>query len=443
MSAACIDAALGAAQPGETVEIWIEASRSTRVTVVDGEVESTEEEVDQGAGVRLWRDDRVGFAYAADMTPTVVLDAVAAARALARHARSDPSQRPPHPGPTIHAAARPPASPAADDGHAARVERAREAEASARTASAGICRTRSSVACDAEGSVRVAHSGGLAAAWSWDRSWLTLEVVAERDGQRQTGFETDWAAEAFRLDPGRVGRVAAERALGRFGAGPLPTARMSVVLDPMVTAGLFETLAEAFCGKAILRRRSLLVDRLGTAIAAPAVTLVDDPTRPGGYDDAPADGEGVASRRTVLVDRGVLAGFLHDTWSGTALAGPPGNAVRGGFTEPPQSGPRNLYLEPSGPSRAAVLAGVRSGLYVEEFLGMHTVDPVTGDFSLGAVGHALREGSTAEPVAGVTVSGNILALMAAVEAVADDLRFFSGGGAGSTLLLRDMTVGGS
>jgi len=443
MSQLCIDAALSAALPGETVEIWIESARTSKVTVVEGEVESSEEEVDLGAGLRLWQEGRVGFAYTATVTPEAVVEAVAASRALARHSRADPSHRPPDPGPPIAATTGPAAPSPSLDGHTARVDRARRVEAAAHATSADRCRTRSSIACDAEGHVQVAHSGGLAAAWSWARSWLTLEVVAERDGQRQTGFESDWGRTAEHLDTERVGRVAAARALGRFGARPLPTARMNVVLDPLVAAGLFETLAEGLCGKAILRDRSLFVGRVGEVIASPAVTLVDDPTRPGGYDDAPADGEGVPSRRAVLIQRGVLSGFLHDTWTGTALGGAPGHAVRGGFADPPLAGPRNLHLEPSGPSREQLLKSVPSGLYVEEFMGLHTVDPVTGDFSLGAVGHALRDGSLAEPVAGVTVSGSVLSLLRAIEAVADDLRFFSGGGGGSTLLLRDMTVGGT
>ena len=442
MSQPCIDAALSAALPGETVEVWIESARTSKVTVVEGEVESSEEEVDIGAGLRFWQEGRVGFAYTATVTPEAVVEAVAAARSLARHSRADPSRRPPDAGPPIRSAAGPTAPDRAVDGHLSRVERARRVETAARAASADRCRTRSSIACDAEGWVEVAHSGGLAAAWSWVRSWLNIEVVAERDGQRQTGFESDWAPRADRLDTERVGKVAAARALGRFGARPMPTARMNVVLDPMVAAGLFETLAEALCGKAILRGRSLFVGRVGEVIASPAVTLVDDPTRPGGYDDAPADGEGVPSRRAVLVEQGVLRGFLHDTWTGTALDGAPGHAVRGGFAEPPLAGPRNLYLEPSGLSREQLLKSVPSGLYVEEFMGLHTVDPVTGDFSLGAVGHALRGGSLAEPVAGVTVSGNVSSLLRAIEAVADDLRFFSGGGGGSTILLRDLTVGG-
>ncbi len=438
-----LEQALDLARPGEVLEIFLEDSVSSTVTVVDAEVESTEERRDHGAGLRLFRDGRVGFAYTSDLTDAGLAHAAEMARALSVHARQEPQNRPPDPGRALPPPPSPP-PPSSPGAAQRRLELALAAEAAAKgSAAPGVIRTRASSVTDGAGTFSVAHSGGLMAAWSWSRSWASVEVVAERGGTRQTGYESDWSEAPGRLDAGGVGRTAAERALVKFDAIRPPTARTAVVLAPLVTAGLFAALAEALSGKAVLRGRSLFAGRVGARVGATAVTLTDDGNRRGGFAAAPVDGEGAPSTRAILIRDGVLEGFLHDTYTAAHLgAASTGHAVRDSYTTLPGIGTRNLCLEPSGPGPAEILAAAGEGLYVEEVMGLHTVDPVTGDFSLGASGRMVTGGRLGGAAEGFAIAGNVLSILEAVEAVGSDLRFFPGTSGGSTVLLGGIAVSG-
>jgi PmbA protein len=305
-------------------------------------------------------------------------------------------------------------------------------------------RTRAATVAAGSGHWIVAHSRGMWRSWSWQRAWTSLEVVALRDGVRQTGWESDWGPSWTDLDVEATGRAAAERALSKFGARRPATARTPVVLSPTVAAGLFETLAGALSGKAVVRGRSLFAGCVGQTIGSAAVTLTDDGGRPDGFDAAPFDGEGQPSRPVVLIRDGVLEGFLHNTYTALKLgASPTGHGVRDDFSSLPHVGIRNLLLEPSGPSRKDILGMVTDGILVEEVMGLHTIDPVSGDFSLGASGRTLQKGQPGGALEGFTVSGNIKEILAAVQAVGDDIRFLPGGAGGSTVLLDGLTISGS
>jgi PmbA protein len=435
-----VETTLSLVRRNEIVEVFLENAVSSSITVVDGEAESSEERVDHGIGLRLFREQRVGFAYTSDLSPEGLSAAVEQARALSLHGRREPENRPPEAGPPVAVTPAP-----ADDtsGHPFRLEAARRMEAAARDAVPGTVRTRASTVTASRGNVFIAHSRGLRRAWSWARAWGSLEIVVERSGVRQTGFKSDWASLPSGLAPEEIGRSAAGRALDKFGAERPSTTRSSVILAPDVTATLFETLATALSGKAVLRGRSLFADRVGQQVASTAVTLTDDGAREDGFSAAPFDGEGTPSSETVLIQAGVLRGFLHDTYTGAHLgSASTGHSVRDSYTGPPGVGTRNLCLLPSGKSRDEVLSAVEEGIQVDEVMGLDSVDPVTGDFSLGALGRQVRGGCLGRPLERFAISGSILDLLASVEAVADDLRFMPGGCGGSTVLVRDVTVSG-
>ena len=222
----------------------------------------------------------------------------------------------------------------------------------------------------------------------------------------------------------------------------MDSGRMAVLLSPEVTASLFGELAALFSADAVLKGRSLLAGKAGDRIASSNVTLIDDGRHPEGYASAPVDGEGVASRETVLIDRGVLRGFLQSAYTaarmGTSLTG---NALRGDYCSRPHISRTNLYLRPTGVSAEQLLRGVSDGVWVMEVMGLHTINPVTGDFSLGASGLRIESGRLTAPVDRMAIAGNILELLGSVEAVADDLEFLVIG-PGATVLLRNLAVSG-
>jgi PmbA protein len=193
-----------------------------------------------------------------------------------------------------------------------------------------------------------------------------------------------------------------------------------VVFDPETAASLLRHLAGAIAGSALYRRASFLLDRLGDRIAAPTVTVVDDPLRPGGAASRPFDGEGVASRRRTVVRAGVLETYLLDSYSARRLGLRPTGHANRAAGDAPGVAPTNFFLEPGPHAPEAIVGSVSSGLYVTELIGFG-VNGVTGDYSRGAVGLWIENGRLAYPVEEVTVAGNLLEMFAAVDGVANDL----------------------
>lgn len=423
-------------------EAYLHDMHSSSVTVAGGKVEASERRHDLGMGLRGFRKERVGFVYTSDLSGAALRRAAERAAAQADVLPRDPAHRLPVPGrrpelPRNHDPAVP------ELASRRKVEIATAMEAAARGVDAAL-KTRESRYADVWGGVSIAHSGGFEDTHEMSRTLGWIEViVGGADGSLQTGFATDFAIGPDGLDPAAVGREAAGRARAKLGARQPASARTAVVLDPQVAAGVFHALAEALHADNVIKGKSLFAKRLGQRVGSPHVTLIDDGRLPGGYSSAPFDGEGVASRETRLIEAGVLRGFLHSTYTAARLnTEPTGNAWRDSYTTPPRIDSSNLYLKPSGVTRADLLASVGEGVYVAEAMGLHTIDPISGDFSLGASGSEIRGGRLGAPVEKLGIAGNVLQLLGAVRGVADDLRFFPGGQGGATVLLEGLTVSG-
>jgi PmbA protein len=230
------------------------------------------------------------------------------------------------------------------------------------------------------------------------------------------------ARQRARLDsPEEIGRAAARRALRRLGARRVKTAEVPVVFDPDMAASLLRHVAAAAAGPPRYRGASFLLNRLGKTIASPAVTIVDDGTLPGALGSRPFDGEGLPVRRTMLVDQGVLATYLLDTYSARKLGlASTHHAARDGSGVTVST--TNLHLAAGTADPRDLIASVKNGLYVTELIGFG-VNGVTGDYSRGAVGFWIEDGELAYPVEEITVAGNLLEMWKRVEGVGNDLVF--------------------
>jgi PmbA protein len=237
-----------------------------------------------------------------------------------------------------------------------------------------------------------------------------------------------------------IATEAARRAVSRIGARPVPAARVPVVLHPDIAASWIGEMHEAFSGEALIKRSSWLTDRLDQVIAAPCVTLVDDGRMPGGIGTEPWDGEGVATRRNVLIDRGRLARFIYDTYHARrANTRSTGSAVRS-YASQPSIGAMNLYLAAGAESPEQILKKVDRGFYMDD-QGSFGFNSVTGDYSYQAQGFWIENGEKTRPVDGVTVASNSLEMLKNVVAVGNDLRF-DRSVAAPTVLISEMTVSG-
>ncbi|MDN5336716.1 MAG: PmbA protein [Synergistales bacterium] len=267
-------------------------------------------------------------------------------------------------------------------------------------------------------------------------------VVMEEDGAYDMGGFGLEGCHADELDHRAIAQEAVERVGISLGGKALPTGRYTVVLDPEVAATLFEVTGELFLSQNIHKNLSMLKDKMGEKIASEAVTLIDDGTLSGKPGSTPFDGEGVPTTRTVLLSGGKVQSFLNDLkYAKKDGVTPTGNAVRSPGSIP-EAGLSNLYLEGGSGSARSFLETPQKRLFITDLMGVHTIDPVSGDYSLGAKGAMYKSGELVQPVSGVTVAGNLLELLMKIVAVGDDLRFFGDMG-GCSVVIEDVPVAGS
>jgi PmbA protein len=322
-----------------------------------------------------------------------------------------------------------------------KIEWARRAEAAALESDPRVRNSEGAEFYDRQGRVAYASTGGFTGAFRVSSFALSVTPVASDDGDMERDY---WYTAARRLkdleQPEEVGREAARRAVRRLGGRKGQTAEVPVVFDPETAASLIRSLAVAASGPSLYRGTSFLIGQRGQTVASPRVTVVDDPLMAQGLGSRPFDGEGLRSRRTVLVDEGVLASYLLDTYSARRLGlEATGHAAResgGGVTV----GYTNLYLEPGPWAPEEILRSVDRGLYVTELIGFG-VNFATGDYSRGAVGFWIEGGELAYPVEEITIAGNLGRMLRDIEMVGRDLGFRDQSAA-PTLKIARLTVAG-
>jgi PmbA protein len=326
----------------------------------------------------------------------------------------------------------------------AQIELARRAEAAALAADPRITNSEGAEFDSSSGRVLLGNSHGFLGEYRSSTFSISVSPIATEphSGNMQ---QDSWYAVRHRFagldSPESVGREAARRAVRRLGARKLSTRRAPVVFDQEMAAGLLGNLCQAASGYALYKGASFLIGQLGKRLAPEFVTIYDDGRLPGGLGSRPFDGEGLPTRKTTVVERGMLTSYLLDTYSGRKLGlASTGNASRG-IGESPSVGPTNFYLVQGTTPPAEILRSVREGLYVTELIGFG-VNMVTGDYSRGAAGFWIENGELAYPVEEITIAGNLKQMFADIEVVGSDLEF-RGRIASPTIKIREMMIAGN
>jgi PmbA protein len=322
-----------------------------------------------------------------------------------------------------------------------KIDLARRCEAAALAADPRITNSEGGDFADRRARYAYATSHGFSGGYETSSFSLAVAPVATENGEMQRDSWYHVTRKRARLDaPEEIGRIAARRTLRRLGARRVKTAEVPVIFDADTAATLVRHVAGAASGPSLYRRASFLVGKLGERIAAPSITIVDDGTMPGALGSRPFDGEGLPVRHTVVVDRGVLRSYLLDTYSARKLGlESTHHAVRDGSGVAVST--TNIYLAAGDRDPADLIRSVKSGLYVTELIGFG-VNGVTGDYSRGAAGLWIENGELAYPVEEITIAGNLLDMLHAVEGVGNDL-VFRDRTAAPTLLIGRMTVAGA
>jgi PmbA protein len=272
-------------------------------------------------------------------------------------------------------------------------------------------------------------------------SVAAVPIAQNESGAMQRDYWYSVARSLSRLEsPEHVGKTAAQRTLRRLGARKVKTAHVPVVLDPLVARSMLEHIFEGVNGDSVYRGASFLAGKLGAKIAAERVNVIDDGTMIGGFGTSPFDGEGIPTRRTVVIENGVLKSYLLNSYTAKKLRlQTTANASRG-LAGTPSISPGNYFLQAGSKTPQAIISEIKQGLYVTEFLG-HGVNLVTGDYSRGASGLWISGGELSYPVEEITVAGNLKDIFFNISEIANDLEF-RGSVACPTIRIDGLTVGG-
>jgi PmbA protein len=321
---------------------------------------------------------------------------------------------------------------------------AKRAEAAALGADPRVSNSEGADFNSSDGHVWLANSHGFTG--NYRSSSFSMSVSPVATDPSTGGMQRDsWYAiqRAYaRLDsPESVGREAARRTLRRLGARKVPTCKAPVIFDQEMAGSLLGNLCGALSGYAVYKGASFLIGQLGQAIAPETVTIHDDGRMPRGFGSRPFDGEGLPTRKTPVVERGVLKSYLLDTYSGRKLGmASTGNASRS-VGESPSVGPTNFYLVPGAVSPSEIIRSVQRGLYVTELIGFG-INMVTGDYSRGAAGFWIEDGELAYPVEEITIAGNLKRMFLDLDMIGNDLEF-RGRIASPTIRIGEMTIAGN
>lgn len=408
------------------------------------EVESLKDAGSRAAGLRVLIGKRAGSSYSSDFTADGLRHLVRSAIEIARIGSEDPDAGLPA---------------AADLGSLTddlqlysddlkdidterRIELARETEEAALATDARITNSEGASFSAYSGQRVFANSEGFTGEYRSSSCSLGVSPVARQDGLMERDY---WSSSARRFaaleSPEAIGRSAAERAVRRLGARKIPTQKAAIVFEPRTARSLLGHIFDAVDGDSIYRDASFLAGKLGERVASEAVTLIDDGTMPGLFGSSPFDDEGVRTRRTVVIERGVLQSWLLNTYAARKLGlATTGNAARG-ITGNAGIGHNNLFLEKGGRSPEQIIRSIRKGLYVTELIGSG-INIVTGDYSRGAAGLWIENGEFAYPVSEVTIAENLIDMLSRISEIGSDLEF-RGSTASPTLVIEEMTISGT
>ncbi len=434
---------VGLAGPDEEVEAFVVRGTDLSVRVSAGEVEQLSSATSEGVGVRVVRDGRVGFAWAGSLDPDLVAETLADARDNASFATPDE-----HAGLAAPDGVDPVVLDLWSDDVAAtatadKVALAAEVERRV-LADPRIRGLRFAEYEDGRTEVAVATSTGIAAARRSTYAYLSCHAMAGDGDGTTTGSGSSFGRSVADLDVERVVADAVTRAARMQGAAKPASVTVTVVLDPQVAASVLALVASLCDGEAVLKGRSLFGGRLGDVVGSPLLTLVVVATEPAAWGASACDAEGLASRRTPLIEGGVLRSYLYDTRWGRAAGVPSTASAVRSFKGTPAIAARAVAPAPGTLSHDEIVAAVGNGLYVQGVSGLHSgVDRVSGDFSVGCEGLMIRNGTLAEPVKECTIASTLLRMLQGIVHVGADLEWGPGSCARLTLAIDGLSLGGT
>lgn len=441
---ALADRVVAQAKSGEQIEAFVSRDVETDVRVYEGEVEHFVSAQSEGIGIRIIRDGCTGFAYAGTLDPSAIADVLAEARDNVEFGTRDEWAGLAEPDGVDVVAQQLWNETLAAYPTERKIEFAKELERQTLAVDPRV-RTDESNYSDVAMEMAVATTTGIRRSGRENGCYVSVSTLATEGEETQSGFGFSVGRSPDEFDVAKAAREASDRATRLLGATQPASRRVTVVFDPYVTAMFLGVISSTLNGEAVAKGRSLFKDRMGDQVANPIVTLIDDPTNSLAYTATDLDGEGLAARRNSLIDGGVLKAFVHNSYSARrAATRSTGNAVRGGFKGTPGVGCLALQLQPGNRDQAAMIADIDDGVLVQSVQGLHSgVNPISGDFSVGASGLMITNGTVGAPIREFTIASTLQRMLLDVSEIGNDVDWLPMSAAGVSLAIRDVTLSGA
>jgi PmbA protein len=430
----------------DKAEVYVKISKSLGIEVKEQKIDTLESSMTMGYCIRVVKDNRLGFSYSTnpDEIDIVAENAIEAAK------YSEPDEYLELPSAIQPSVVTP--QPLIFDNDIASlsedeaINRTLLIERSAFNEDNRIKKIRKASGSFSTSNTYIVNSHGINAHYQSTGCSAQIMAIAEEGSESQLGW--DYQGSRFLKDVSfeDVGRNAARRAAQLLGACKINPIKGFVLLDNSVSTEFLGILSSALSSESVQKKKSMLADKKGKQVLSDRLNIIDSGLLDGKLGSKPVDDEGVPTSHKILIGKGILNGYLYNTYTAKKdgiLS--TGNAVRGGFTGIPTVGHTNLYLEPVSKEYTndfqSLVKTVNKGLYVIETMGMHTANPISGEFSVGASGLWIENGEIKHPVKEAVISGNVLDLFKKVVMVGDDLRFYGNIGA-PCLLIEEIDISG-
>jgi PmbA protein len=456
----------------DEAEAYIKTSKSLTIEVRDQKIDTLESSAVMGYCIRIIRDSRLGFSYSTD--PAEVEAAAKKAIESSKYSEPDECLELPTPSssPLTKEGDYPPYPPLTKGGDRGGVSLENESnrgikifdneiasisedtaidiafliESSAIKEDKRIKKIRKASGSFSTNNTFIVNSKGVNVHYTSTACSAQIMAVAEENGDSQMGLDYQGSRFLNKISFQQVGINAAQRALQLLGAKKITPVKGFVLLSNAVSSEFLGILRAALSAESVQKKKSMFAGRAGETVISNRINITDSGILDGNIGSKPFDDEGVPTTHKALINSGVLTGFLHNTYTAKKdKVNSTGNAVRGGFASLPAVGTTNLYIEPVSEKYTAsfqeLIKNVDKGIYVIETLGMHTVNPISGDFSVGASGLWIENGKIKHPVKEAVISGNMLEMFKKVVITGDDLRFYGNIGSPS-LLIEDIDISG-
>jgi len=409
----------------DEVDVLINNFTSARIKVRLGKIEELRQSNPRALGIRVFKNKRKALTYTSDLRPESVSTMVQKALEIAR--LSDIDEYNGLPEGNLFGTTK--TGLGLYDPEIAQIPTERKIQMASDLETLGLKQnsliTNSGGAFwnDSYGQTILLNSHGFSGEQEFSNCSLSLQLVAEKDNVKQTDYWWSGQRTFSKLDPiESIAKTAAERTDRKVGSRKPATQSVPVVFDPQAGADLLNIIAAVVVGSAIYRKNSFLIDKLGQSIAVKELNIIDDATLPGGNDSRYFDDEGLAGRRNVVIENGVLKTFLCDCYSARKLKTVPTGSARRGASSEPAPATSNFFMQAGRYSPAEIIGSIQNGLFLTD-VNWVGVNYVTGDYSRGAEGIWIENGKLAYPVQECTVAGNMFDMLNSISMIGNDLEF--------------------